>query len=232
MPSTSKPPTTEAFGNVWDPALPGRLSSPGGTQASKGTNLFLAWPNSEVSLFSHSVHGVGGKPFVLNRASRSDKSFAAILSSRNPASAADLQFNPMAMEERLALRTDEQGVKFGLPIPPNDVQSLTVKVGRTGGSKSDAPWSRDGLSYLSYLPATQGFERKWSPWPCSGTITKVTDWEDKEHTVKKHVPVELEHTIKWTIDGSLIPSQHPETKDWLLSQVDMVRPLILVPYTS
>jgi hypothetical protein len=175
---------------------------------------------------------VGGKPFVLNRASQSDKSFAAILSSRIPASAADLQFNPMAMEERLSLRADQQGVKFDLPISPNDVQSLTVEVGRTQGSKSDAPWSREGLSYLSYSPSSQGFERQWSPWRCSGTITKVTDWTNKEHTVKKHVPVKLEHNVKWTIDGSLIPSQHPETEDWLLSQVDMVRPLILVPYRS
>lgn len=194
------------------------------TTAANAARLYLQSANPNDDLFRHTLETVGGRTLNLSRKTANDKRFSYTLSSKAPSDHDRNRWYPMTTEETVSLGVGNRPFQQKLPIPIGSIQQLTVMIGNTTRLKHQDVHKEGDVPHLTWSKATDGFSHQCNAESSLGKVTRVRDFNGKEYTVKPQVSVEPDHTVRWTIDSSLVPPPPPGEVDRVLSQYGNVKP--------
>jgi hypothetical protein len=159
------------------------------------------------NVFKHEVPSVSmGKQTLF----KDSQGFSRLLGSNNSSTEWVQAGHPMTTEDVLSLSNGALKKNLKLPIPIEDIDSISVNVTkRHGFASSSDPSKHPSSSPYLLRTATGGFGREWQAYKCDGEIVSVTV-SGKTHQLA--TPVRVEHTCiaRWSIDDSVLAGRSDE----------------------
>lgn len=163
--------------------------------------------NHDRNVFKHEVPSVSMGKQTLSKGSQGS---SRLLASNNPSTEWVQAGHPMTTEDVLSLANGALKKNLKLPIPIEDIDSISVKVSkRHGFASSSDPSKHPSSSPYLLRTAAGGFGREWQAYKCDGEILSVTG-SGKSHQLAAPVPLELTCIARWSTDDNTLAGRPDE----------------------